>query len=287
MSFNLISNFILIFTIVGILILLLRRMPEVMEEKGQQLILGAPPKLNIERTRLMRYTAVDALKTFFQNILSKIWHFMLEAKDLKEGKILASNFSRIVTQSGKRVINIGAFSNLKRAEKFIAEGNLEAAEMVYYDIIKKHPHEYPAYEGLVKIYFQQKKHDEVAEVLQYLIIHNPSNDSYYAQFGKLLLSQKRYADAIEAYERSFTINNLIPARFANVGLCYQALGNLPKARENFKKALDLEPSNMQYLMMLVDALIRSEQRNEAKKYLEQALEMDPENALVRERLMQF
>lgn len=287
MSFNLISNFILIFTIVGILILLLRRMPEVMEEKGQQLILGAPPKLNIEKSRLMRYTAIDAVKTFLQNILSKIWHFMLEAKDLKEGRILASNFSRIVTQSGKRVINIGAFSNLKKAEKLIAEGNLDAAEMVYYDIIKKHPHEYPAYEGLVKIYFQQKKHDEVAEVLQYLIVHNPNNDSYYAQFGKLLLSQKRYADAIEAYERSFTINSLIPARFANVGLCYQALGNIPKAKENFKKALDLEPSNVQYLMMLVDVLIRLEQQNEAKKYLEQALEMDPDNALIRERLMQF
>lgn len=287
MSFHLISNFILIFCVVGILILLLRRMPEVLEEKGQQLILGAPPKLSTDRNRLMRYVAVDALQDWVLKGFAKIWHFMLEAKDLKEGRILASNFSRIVTQSGKRVINIGAFSNLKKAEKFIAENNLDAAEMVYYDIIKKHPHEYPAYEGLLRIYFKQKKHEEVAEVLQYLIVHNPNNDGYYAQFGKLLLSQKRYADAIEAYERSFKINSLIPARFANVGLCYQALGNQLKAKENFQKALDLEPSNVQYLMMLVEALVRLQQPNEAKKHLEFALEMDPSSVLISDRLQQF
>lgn len=268
----------------------LRRIPEMAEEKGQLKFTGAK---NGEGQGLSNNSSEFAKKTLEQikvslnEALRKVWHFMLEAKDLKEGRILASNFTKIVAGNSKKVINIAAFNHLRKAEKQIAQNDLEGAEATYFQILKKHPHEYPAYEGLIRIYTKQKKHEELAEVLEYLVKHNPNNHSYHAQLGKVYLQSRNFAAAVSEYDKSLDLNTLIPARFANAGLAYQGLGNIDKAVEYYRKAMDLEPSNMQYLTLLVDALLRLDQRQEALEILQKALEMDPENTVLQDRIIKL
>ena len=101
------------------------------------------------------------------------------------------------------------------------------------------------------------------------------------------MTVKRYKEAITLYERSIEINGLIPSRFVNVALCYQALHDLPQARKNFQKALDLDPTNVQYLMMLVDISIKMGDTAQALQRLSEAAEMDPENLQVKEKIVEL
>ena len=286
MSFELIPNLILIITVVGILVLFLRRLPEVIDEKGQAKM-SVHELINLQaRPSDLLQKVVRAVKDTALAAIQKIWNFMLEAKDLRQGQILASKFARMVTP-GQKHINIGVRNSLKKAERLVAEKNFEEAEQTYFTIVKKYPHEYAAYEGLVKIYIRQHNYDNLIEVLRYLIQHVPDNDSYLAQMGNVLMSTRHYDEAIQMYGRSLVVNDLVPARFVNIGLCYQALGQYQKALENFQRAVDLEPSNISYLMVMVDLLEKLDDKDRALIVLGKAAEMHPSDAQIKKKLLLF
>ncbi len=226
------------------------------------------------------------IKKISASAAKPVWRYMLEAKDLKQSQALASKFARLMPNRTKAG-NIGAYNKIKKAERLVSEGKHGEAERVYFEIVLKHPHEYAAYEGLVKIYLTQKKYPEIVETLEYLIKHNPANDHYFAQLGNVLMTTRRYKEALAAYEKSLELNPLIPARFVNAGLCREAIGDYEGAREFLEKAIGLEPSNIQYVMMTADLLLRQENREAARKHLERAADIDPDNALVRERLTEL
>ncbi len=251
--FQFVANLILILCVLGILVVFLRRLPEVVEEKGQ-LQFAAPssePTDDLSFTALLKSLG-NSIAGLLAAIGGAIWHFMLEAKDLKQSQILASKFASLVKPKN-RVINIGAFNSIKKADRLLKEGQLEDAEQMYIQVIRKHPHEYYAYEGLIKIYFKQKRYDDVTEILEFLVKHNPENDLYLAQLGNVYLSTRRYRDAIEVYEKSLALNDLIPARFVNLGLAMQGTGDKQGAIKHFAKAVELDPSNEQYAKILAEA----------------------------------
>ncbi len=294
MSFTFIANLIIILCVLGILVIFLRRIPEVVQETGQ-LQFGNPgnrrstpaPVVNSARSWNL-LAPFKSLALVLTGVLSKIgnsiWHFMLEAKDLKQSQILAAKFSSLVRPRG-RIINIGAFNSIKKAERLFQEGKADEAEQTYIQVIRKHPHEYMAYEGLLKIYFKQKKYDDITEILEFLVSHNPQNDLYLAQLGNVMISTRRFPEAIDAYQRSLSYNGLVPARFVNLGLAFQGAGDMENAKNNFQKAVDLDPSNMQYLTILVDSLVQLNERDAAIAYLKSANQKDPENVVIKEKLI--
>ena len=147
-------------------------------------------------------------------------------------------------------------------------------------VIKKHPHAYEAYEGLVKIYQHQHAYDEITEILRYLVKHNPHNDSYLAQLGSQLLKAKRYADAVAAYQRSIAINPLVAVRFVNMGQAYLPgqWGTLQSSlKRTFSHALDLDPTNVRYLTKLVDLLVDEGESAKALAKLQAFLKIDPDS----------
>ena len=216
----------------------------------------------------------------------KAWQFMLEAKDLKQGQILASKFARMVTPSSMRYTSPAVHTPMTDAEDLVAAGKLDEAELKYFEVLKKFPHEYTAYEGLVKIYLEEKQYENLSETLEYLVRHVPENDSYWAQYGNVLMSMRQYSQAITALEKSVELNHLIPARYANLGLSYQAIGDINSAAENFKKACELEPSTVQYLIMYTDALSQLGQKERALEILGNALEMLPNDKSEIEKQME-
>lgn len=271
--------------VLGLLVVFLRRIPEVVHEKGQMALDAENAELNFKAlSKKFGNVAWDKTKFFSSIFGKKVWHFMLEAKDLKQGQILAAKFAHLVKPRSK-VLNIGAFNSIKKADRLIEEDKNEEAEQILIAVIRKHPHEYLAYESLLRIYFKQKKFDDVTEILEFLVAHNPTNHSYWAQLGNVMLSTRRFKEAIEAYQKSLELNALVPARFVNLGLAQQAAGDLENARKNFQQGVDLDPSNMQYLMILVDTMVRLGEREKAIEALKKANERDPENVEIKEKII--
>jgi tetratricopeptide (TPR) repeat protein len=288
MSFALIPNLIIILCVVGILALFLRRLPEVVHEEGQMSLTSIIDLNHKSKTSKEHLQSIWVfLKRISVGWVKKLWHYMLEAKDLQQGQVLASRFAKMVSPSRKRVINIGVFNTLKKAERQIEQGQLEAAEQTYFEIIRKHPHEYAAYEGLLKIYTEQKNYEDIFEILEFLITHNPTNDLYHARLGNALLILRRYKEAIQAYTKAIELNSLIPARYINIGLAYKGLEDYENAKLFFQKGVDFEPKNVQYLLMLTDLLVKMDEKNQAVTKLEEYLSRDPNNKQVATKLAQI
>jgi tetratricopeptide (TPR) repeat protein len=286
MSFGIIQNVLIVLCVVGILILFVRRLPEVVEEQGQ-LHIGLPS----DQPRKLDYSALSRsfltrLADGFDTVFRKIWHFMLEAKDLKQGQNITNRLAQIVAPK-RRVINIGVYNSLKKAERQAEQGQPDAAEETYFEIIRKHPHEYSAYEGLLRIYTEQRKYDDMLEVLEFLVTHNPLNDAYLAKMGNTLLSLRRYTAAIAAYQKSLEIRDTVPARYINIGQCYKAMGQLDQAISYLAKGVDLEPTNIQYATILSDTLVKAGKNDQAEEVLKSAAKNDPRNKAIRDRLAQI
>ncbi|MHB8871116.1 MAG: tetratricopeptide repeat protein [Candidatus Doudnabacteria bacterium] len=290
MSFTLIANLVLILAVLGVVVLFLRRLPEVVEKDkgGVESETEKQPFLK-KASRVCKALSKKAWKhikngTIF--VSKKIWHFMLEAKDLKQSQILANRVARFV-RPGDRTVNIGMYSSLKKADRLISEGNFEEAEETLIQVIRKNPQEYLAYEGLMKIYIKQKKHDNAIEILEFLVKHNPQNDNYFAYLGNALLSTRRFSEAAEAYTKSLELNDLIPARFVNLGLSLQGAGKSEEAKPNFEKAVELEPGNMQYLLILIDSMVTLGEKQEALEKLKSVFEKHPEEVSLKEKIQQM
>jgi tetratricopeptide (TPR) repeat protein len=290
MAYEIFPNIILFLAIIGILAIFFRHVPEAVAEGDvdnssesgknggseiqQKGFVGWLLKIGLN-LRDGFGVAWKSTKKATGFVAGKVWHFMLEAKDLKQGQILASKFARMVKPSSLRYTQNSVHGPMHEAEELFTTGKYDQAEEKYFSIIAKFPHEYTAYEGLVKIYIQQKQYDNLEETLEYLVRHVPDNDSYLAQYGNALMSTRQYSAAIAAYNKSIAINELIPARFANLALSHQAIGDKAAAKDNFYKASELEPSNIQYLIMLADAMVALEQTEEALELLAKAKEMLP------------
>ena len=258
----------------------LRRLPEALAEQQK-------PLAGISVLTANSVPAIPEfwglLNKFLADLVKKIWHFMLEAKDLKQSRVLATKFAD--SAPAPKVFKIGALSVLKKAQRLFEQHYLDESEQAFIEVIKKNSHEFAAYEGLVKIYSAQKKISEVEQLLEYLVKHNPSNDSYLTQLGATLIRRRRFKEAIDCYTRALAINDLISVRYVNMALCYDALNLLNQARKNFEKALDLEPANVQYLMLLVDLVLKQGDQSSAKKLLEKGAEINPEDPQIIEKLI--
>ncbi len=259
MSFQFIADLILILCVLGLLVVFLRKLPEVVEQKEKMAMAGGngfgAESAAVGPGGLKALLKSGSLvvwgktKEYSGRAGKKVWTFMLEAKDFKQGQILASRFAELV-RPRPRLQNIGALSSIKKAERQAQEGGFADAEQTYIQVIRKNPHEYLAYEGLLQLYTQQEKHDDAAEILKFLTANNPDNDMYWAQLGHTSLLLRRFQDAADAYSRAVELNDLVAPRFVNLGLAQQALGNLEEARKNIQRGVDLDPSNEQYLEIL-------------------------------------
>jgi tetratricopeptide (TPR) repeat protein len=301
MAYEIIPNTILFAAIAGMLGMFFRHVPEAVEagieqqQKQVDLTGNIPDAIKAEASKwykkdfpaiFLRSTTVvwKPVQKAGSVVGQKAWQFMLEAKDLKQGQILASKFARMVTPTALRYTNSAVHTPMSDAEELVAAGRFDEAEQKYFEVLKKFPHEYTAYEGLVKIYLQQKQFDNLAETLEYLVRHVPENDSYWAQYGNVLMSTRDYAKAITAFVKAVELNPLVPSRFANLGLSYQAEGDHEHAKASFQKASELEPSTIQYLVLLADSMVQLDEREAAIQRLQQAAEMLPENLEIRKKI---
>ena len=137
---------------------------------------------------------------------------------------------------------------LKRGNDNIND-DLEAAEQCFLDVINIDKRNLSAYEGLFRIYLKQKELDEAREVIDFLTRLNP------ASYGRYMFD---FAYAL--FES----------------------GGRWKAWKYAKLAYNDEPSNPRYLDFLTELAILDGNKKEARQYLDQLKEVNPENGKIQE-----
>lgn len=223
--------------------------------------------------------------------LQKLWHFILEAKDLKPAttKTFHSQVERVKSAFRIRVRTSETEPQwLPEAAELAAKPEpAHSPEELYLEAIKKNPTDRQAYEALGRLYLQNKNFTDAAETFEYLVKLDPSRDTYFSNLGLSYYSLKEFQKAASSYEKAVAINGKIPTRWVNLALCLQALGEPAKALKALIQACNLDKLNTSYMMMLADTYIELENSVRAEEVLEQVLLQEPTNRVAREKLMKL
>ena len=94
---------------------------------------------------------------------------------------------------------------------------------------------------------------------------------YYKQ-GVLALKEKKYRDAIEAFDNAIAIDKNLAYVWNDRASCFRALDDSPKALDSVKQAVELDPNNPEFLYNLGEILERIGIMKMSNRYLDSAIQ---------------
>lgn len=273
MSYQILPNIIFIFAVLGILLLILRRLPEARFSAEQTpLEAGAHAKL---LAKGLPAQAFSKIATFLKFWSRKIWNFILEAKDLRPHAAAGYRMQKIFR---------GKLPGFKAAAPLQPITTHEVkSERYYLDTIKLQPKNLSNYDLLGKFYLEQSNFTDAKDIYEYLCSHEPGNPEFQARLGYCFYLNKQFAKAAEHYQKSLALDSTQPNRYYNLGLSLEGAGNLADAVKNIETAISLEPT-VKFYVSLSTIYLKLNNGPKAREVLLIAGALDPENEVVKTKL---
>lgn len=231
MPYNLVANLILIVSILAVFILVVRKLPQAVDEHTEEKLADNSGQAGeaLAEKGLPTKTA-SRVKAGLKVVWHKIWQFMLEAKGLKHAPKINYNFKKILKKDQEA-----------ETKKPIARG-----EDYYIKLIKRHPKDLGAYDQLGQFYLEARKYTDAANVYDYLAEHGPTNSSYFAKLGLAQLHEQEFAKSEAAYKQAIKLDPSHPNRFYNLALTLQGQKKWKEAVQALDAALELDSGNRKY-----------------------------------------
>jgi tetratricopeptide (TPR) repeat protein len=147
----------------------------------------------------------------------------------------------------------------RTAELFYNRGDIAAAEAAYVALAAENPKAHAVYARLAEIYLEhQNILDDAQSAIDQALRVDPQNGDYRYISGRILYARDRFTDAVRELEVAVHEDEMDDQRLATLGQAYMALRQYAKAESCFKKALSLQPNNMNHKDDLSRALEKKE-----------------------------
>lgn len=130
---------------------------------------------------------------------------------------------------------------------------------------------------LVNLYSQKQELDKAMSQLEEVVKLQPTNAKAYEGIFKILVHQKKWADALAVTERIKVAFPQQPTGFYFAGLVHQAEKRLPESIEQFESALAVSPDAVQPLSQLIKSHLALEQKDVAVQRLKDVIERNEKN----------
>jgi tetratricopeptide (TPR) repeat protein len=139
---------------------------------------------------------------------------------------------------------------------------------------------------LARLYRLQNKHDQAEVVLRGILKNDPDNEASVEQLTQLLLDQGKSAEAVTLLE-SVTGKTSSPTLLDLLGDAYTQTKDLAKAEGAYRKAAEIDPSELSHQRGLGQALLAEEKYPEALKVYQRLADLMPDDADVYLRMAQI
>lgn len=156
--------------------------------------------------------------------------------------------------------------------------------------VKKEEERSPKYKAQMKKLWQiaqtamkERKPFRAEKALLTILKFDEKNAAAYNRLGILYAKGQRYAEAVECFEIAQSLDNN-PASIHNVGLIYLETGEYEKAKMAFEQAIQMEGDVPARYMALAKAEEKLGSPRKAIEALENAYELDPNVATLRQML---
>ena len=275
MLYQMLPNILFIFAILGILLIILRHLPEAISDQKAEEEIPIEEKLG---RKGLPAVAISRAAGVIKLSATKMWNFLLEAKDVRPSAVAGYKIKKLFSHKAKPAPQTTAIAQQLddiRDEKF------------YLGLIRKDPKNLELYENLGQYYLDTENYSDAKDIYQYLSSHEPTNAEYSSRLGYSYFKLAQFPKAIEFYKKAISLDSTQPNRYYNLGRSLENLEDLDGALDAFEQALNLEPGNGKYYISLSNVQLKQGNRNDAKVTLRTARKIDPSNEAVAEKLKNF
>jgi len=139
---------------------------------------------------------------------------------------------------------------------------------------------------LARLYRLKNEHDKSEEVLRGILKTDPDNEQAVEQLTQLLLDEGKSEDAVSLLE-GITQHSSSPVLMDLLGDAYTQAHELPKAETAYRKAVEMDPSELSHQRGLAQTLFSEEKYSEALKVYEKLSDLMPDDSDVYLRIAQI
>ncbi len=176
--------------------------------------------------------------------------------------------------------SLGDLSNSSQAD--MAEKAIEQ----YREIYRLEPADTESALWLARLYRLRNEHDKAEEVLRGVLKEDPENGAGIEQLTQLLLDEGKSGDAVTLLE-GITSRTPAPALLDLLGDAYTQTHELAKAERAYRKAAELDPSELSHQRGLGQTLLSEEKYSEALAVYQKLADLMPDDSDIYLRLAQI
>lgn len=167
-------------------------------------------------------------------------------------------------------------------------GQSEAAAKAieqYKEIRRLDPSDTESALWLARLYRLRNEHDQAEEVLRSILKDDPENEAAVEQVTQLLLDEGKGSEAVSLLE-GMTGHDPSPLLLDLLGDAYTQTKDLPKAEQAYRKAAELEPSELSHQRGLAQTLLAEEKFSDALAVYQKLADLMPDDYDVYLRMAQ-
>ena len=139
---------------------------------------------------------------------------------------------------------------------------------------------------LARLYRLKNEHDKSEQVLRSILKTDPDNEQAVEQLTQLLMDEGKSDEAVALLE-GITQHSSSPVLLDLLGDAYTQAHDLPKAETAYRKAAELDPSELSHQRGLGQTLLSEEKYSEALKVYQKLSELTPDDSDVYLRIAQI
>src|SRR6058998_1086710 len=139
---------------------------------------------------------------------------------------------------------------------------------------------------LARLYRLKNEHDKAEQVLKGVLKTNPENEQAVEQLTQLLMDEGKSTEAVSLLE-GITAHSPSPVLLDLLGDAYTQAHELAKAEQAYRKAAELDPSELSHQRGLGQTLLAEEKYSEALSVYRKLSDLVPDDADVYLRIAQI
>ncbi|HST51527.1 MAG TPA: aspartyl protease family protein [Pyrinomonadaceae bacterium] len=181
----------------------------------------------------------------------------------------------VLASPGAATTRVVGDSARGRAERAIRDGDFEAAEKIYRELLSKDAHDNDSRLGLSHALLKQRKNQDAYDQAARVVAVDPTSARAHALLGSALLGAGDFRLSVEEFRTALSFKDNEPLAIAGLAMVDFYENRLDESLSGLRRAASIDPNEPDFIYNLGQVAARYERYAEAANAYEQFLRIAP------------